>query len=267
LSGALPTWLEAALRFDTGALAPFVCDDDRIGWVRADMSAELRAFRPGTFVEHAGAIHLDPRFETIAARTDAMAEALERLRRGGWITGWRDEHYAVYGESDDALKLTMERAAVRRFGVRGRASHLNGYTRTLDGYAFWIGERSATKQTDPGRLDNLVGGGIAAGSDPRATLIKECWEEAGIPAALAARATPAGTIRFACHDEEGVDANHVHAFDLELPPDFIPVNQDGEVARIDLVPVAKLRAMLAEPDRFTIDAALVTLACLERLGR
>lgn len=260
----LPAWVEASIAFEPGALLPFVSGGDRVGWVRDDLRMVLGARWSSHFVVRDGAMHFADRFDSFDARRDAMSEVLEHLRATGWVRGWRNEHYSVYGESDDAPKFSMERAAVRRFGVRGQAAHVNGYTRTPDGLALWIGERSASKQIDAGRLDNLVGGGIAVGSTPQATLIKECWEEAGIPAAMAQRAVAIGTLRFACRDEEGVDANLVHAFDLELPPNFTPHNQDGEVARFERVLATELPARLAETNRFTLDAALVTADWLAR---
>ena len=42
----------------------------------------------------------------------------------------------------------------------------------------WIARRSPAKAIDPGMLDNLVGGGVAAGQTITTTLIKEAWEEA-----------------------------------------------------------------------------------------
>ncbi len=42
----------------------------------------------------------------------------------------------------------------------------------------WIARRSPTKPIDPGMLDNLVGGGLAAGLTVAQTLVKEGWEEA-----------------------------------------------------------------------------------------
>ena len=259
-----PAWIDEALRFEPGSLLPWVVGDDRVGWLRHDLRAVLGYRWSSVFVPRDGALQLHERLDSIEARSHAVAEVLAMLRQSGWVRGWRDEHYAVLGETDNAIKLTMERAAVKRFGVRGRAAHLNGVVRTPAGISIWIAKRSESKPVDPGRFDNLVGGGIAAGSDVAATLIKECWEEAGIPAQLAARAGAVDGMRFECLDPEGVDANQIYAFDLELPSDFVPSNQDGEVERFELVPSYRVREMIAEPNLLTIDAALVTLACLER---
>lgn len=50
---------------------------------------------------------------------------------------------------------------------------------TPDG-RIWVPRRSRTKQTWPGYLDNSVAGGITAGDSPRASMVRECFEEAGL---------------------------------------------------------------------------------------
>ena len=67
--------------------------------------------------------------------------------------------------------------------------HLNG----IAGERMWLARRSPTKQIDPGMLDNLVAGGISVGFSARDPLVKEAWEEAGIPAELARKAVASGT--------------------------------------------------------------------------
>ncbi|GCB83125.1 hypothetical protein scyTo_0023642, partial [Scyliorhinus torazame] len=60
--------------------------------------------------------------------------------------------------------------------------------------SMWVGRRTESKETYPGRLDNLVAGGLSAGLGVKETLIKECEEEACIPKSIATTAKPAGTI-------------------------------------------------------------------------
>ena len=61
----------------------------------------------------------------------------------------------------------------------------------------WIGRRSRSKPTYPGLLDNTVAGGCPTGMTARKCLIKECEEEAGIPADWAAKAPAAEPSRIA----------------------------------------------------------------------
>jgi 8-oxo-dGTP pyrophosphatase MutT (NUDIX family) len=66
-------------------------------------------------------------------------------------------------------------------------------------------------------------------------LVKEAWEEAGIPAELARRATRGGTVRILREVPEGVQSEVIHVYDLALPEDFQPTNQDGEVSEFRLL--------------------------------
>ena len=129
----------------------------------------------------------------------------------------------------------LERAAARYFGIHTYAAHVNGLVRRDGEIAMWIARRSATKSIDPGMLDNLVAGGIAAGQSVASTVVKEAWEEAGIAAALAARAQPAGTVHICREQPDGLQRETIFVHDLWLPADFVPAGQDGEVVGHRLV--------------------------------
>ena len=75
----------------------------------------------------------------------------------------------------------MERAAARFWGSLTLGAHCNGWVAGPGGRAamLWIGRRAPHKATDPGRLDNLVGGGVPDGQSPDEALWREGWEEAG----------------------------------------------------------------------------------------
>ncbi|MCQ4437584.1 hypothetical protein NO135_21545, partial [Clostridioides difficile] len=61
-------------------------------------------------------------------------------------------------------------------------------------------------------------------------LAKECWEEAGIPAELAVRASAGRAVQVLGPLPEGTQSELIFVDDLPLPRDFAPRNQDGEVA-------------------------------------
>src|SRR3546814_15669982 len=93
--------------------------------------------------------------------------------------------------------MRIERAACPVLGIRAWGVHMNGYVRRADGLHLWVARRARDKPTYPGMLDNTVAGGQPIGLGLKENLIKECAEEAGIPAALAARAVP-GTGGWSC---------------------------------------------------------------------
>ena len=173
-----PAWLTQALAVDYDSFLPLRAAERRFGWVRPEFAAVLARF-PDVFVCEPQRVSLADALATPAARTEALARVAARLRDEGLVTGWRDEPYEIYAEASGEPLARIERAAVKRFGIRGRAVHLNGIVETEHGPAMWVARRSAAKATDPGKLDNLVGGGVAAGLDAWQTLLKECREEAG----------------------------------------------------------------------------------------
>jgi 8-oxo-dGTP pyrophosphatase MutT (NUDIX family) len=133
--------------------------------------------------------------------------------------------------------------------------------------SMWFARRSATKATDPGMLDNLVGGGIAAGQTIAEAVTKESWEEAGIDATLAASVRATGTVEIRRVRPDGLQRETIFIHDLKVPRGFVPSGQDGEVVEhrlVDLDAAARLIANSSGPDVVTVDASLVVLDCLFR---
>lgn len=249
-----------ASNFEPQRYAALTVGGEVIGWIRPEMAGQLSRW-PRVFECTPARVALRP--ATPAARSDALADVVCTLARENQIRGWRDERYTIRSPASGVALFALERAAVRAFGLTGRAAHLNGYVRGAGGWRMWIAQRSAAKPIDPGMLDNLVGGGIAEGMDAEGTLVKECAEEAGIPAALAAQARAAGTLRVTCSVPDGVHDEILHVYDLELHPDFVPENRDGEVERFLRLAPAELIGLVGA-GRFTVDAALVAVDFMAR---
>lgn len=232
-------------------------DDDR-----AARLARLDCFR----VAHEG-ISLDARLATPDARSAAIAEVARALRREGSLPAWRDERLAIARDFGQPALFVIERGAARYFGLRTFAAHVNGIARRNGQDAMWLARRSPAKAVDPGLLDNLVGGGIAAGFRVDETVVKEAWEEAGIAADLAARAQPAGALDCCKPMFDGLQRETLFVHDLILPPGFVPANQDGEAVEHRLVGLDEAAHLLATTqgrDEMTLDASLVVLDYLIR---
>jgi len=258
-----PAWLAAALAVDYTRFLPVRVGERRFGWVTREFAAVLARFSE-VFICEPQRVSLVAELGTPAARTAAVARVLDVLRTEGHVVGWRDERYEVYAEASGEPLFRIERAAVERFGIRSRAAHLNGVVDTGRGLAMWIARRSPDKPTDPGKLDNLVGGGVAAEYDAWRTLVKEAREEAGIPFLLVQDARLRDTLAFDYLAGDGLDSNEVDVFDLILPRAFEPRNCDGEVADFALLPFGEVRERLEVPHLFTVDAALVAWTCVQR---
>ena len=266
---AIHTRLVRELAPPTHALRPLRIDSAIAGWVGDTRASHLAQFRDVLDVA-ADRIAFATGIEDRAARTAAMARVARALANDGLLTAWRDERYAIASGFGAPPWFELERAAARFFGVHTYAVHVNGLVRRADGdIAMWIARRSDSKAIDPGMLDNLVGGGIAAGQSVAATVIKEASEEAGIDAPLAEQSIAAGTVRLCRAQPDGLQRETIFLYDLWLPDDFTPACRDGEAVAHRLVPLQETGALIANeagPDVVTADASLVILDCLLRHG-
>ncbi|MBK8739443.1 MAG: DUF4743 domain-containing protein [Betaproteobacteria bacterium] len=260
--------LESAYDAAAPGFLPFRVGAAIVGWVRPAFAQALYRFPDAFNHDASGAVHLDARLRDPDARSHALAAVTRELAKSGVITGWRDELYEVRDEAQpgQAPLLTIERAAARAFGITSRAVHVNGVSGTAAGPAMWIARRSLSKAIDPGMLDNMIGGGVAAGLSMRETLVKEAWEEAGLTAAQAAAARAGRQLRIRRAVPEGLQSEVILVHDLELPSAVVPRNTDGEVSEFQLLPIDAVIDLLREGGKITPDASLVILDWLDRQG-
>jgi 8-oxo-dGTP pyrophosphatase MutT (NUDIX family) len=253
----------AARRFDPSAHVPFVIGSERVGWIRRADVALLQRW-PDVFEITSSSVRLAAGFNDVHSRSAALGAVIGMLAADGRIPGWRDETYAIRNDFDAAPLAFIERAASRFFGTMTYAVHLNGIVEYADrAPQLWIARRSETKATDPGMLDNVVAGGIGWGIGIDETLAKECWEEAGMSAELASKATRGRTAHVLQSLPEGTQAEQIFIFDVTLPVDFSPRNQDGEVGEHRLARIDEVAGWIEE-GALTVDASLATLDCLLR---
>jgi 8-oxo-dGTP pyrophosphatase MutT (NUDIX family) len=233
---------------------PFLIDGVLVGSVATAHVDALHAWPHDFRVEDSGV-------QLIAAERDAaLARSNAALRELGLIVAWRNETYAIVERLGATPLALIERAASRFWGTLTFGAHANGYVADATGRPthLWIARRSAYKATDPGKLDNLIGGGVPFGQTPREALVREGFEEAGLDAETMRGAQRGSVIELACDIAEGFMHEQLHSFDLRLPAGVTPVNQDGEVAELRCLPIDEALA-LAAGDAMTVDASLVTL--------
>jgi 8-oxo-dGTP pyrophosphatase MutT (NUDIX family) len=195
-----------------------------------------------------------------AQRDAAMAEINAALRAAGAVRGWRNEAITLWSPDGRRPLAVIERASARFWGTLTLGAHCNGYC--VDGSGrisdLWIARRSPTKTTDPGKLDNLIGGGVGLGQTPEQALLREAGEEAGLGAPDLGARERGRIIAIERDVVEGLQVERIHVFDLELPSGRCPVNRDGEVADFRCVPIDEALA-IAAGGQMTVDASLVTL--------
>jgi 8-oxo-dGTP pyrophosphatase MutT (NUDIX family) len=248
---------------------PFLVDGISLGWLDDERFARLAQFGPAMFEVGADRISFAQALGDPGSRSDALTDIALTLRAEGALPAWRGELYAVAREFGAPPAFLLERGAARWFGVRTWAAHVNGVVEAGGSVSMWFARRSPKKAVDPGMLDNLVGGGIAASARVDETVIKEAWEEAGIAADVARRAKPAGTVHLRRAVEDGLQRETVFVHDFVLSGDFVPVNQDGEAIEhrlVDLPEAARLIAQEHGQEAVTADASLVVLDYLLRHG-
>ena len=208
-------------------------------------------------------MQLNPAFRDYAERSARVEEVLREWRAGGkFITlrGWREECYEVRAQFNTPPLFKMDRSATCMyfmiisificptvkllfhftglFGIRKYGVDINGYVMDpVKGLSIWLQKRSPNKQTWPGYWDNMVSGGLSVGYGINETAIKEAGEEASIPNNLIAKLKSAGCVSLFFESERGLFPNTEFVYDLELPPDFVPSNNDGEVETFELLPV------------------------------
>ena len=259
---AAPDWpaIDSARAGDPDSRLPFwVIDAGQPLLAGSVAKAQLAALArwPGALRIDAQGVAL-----TVAAaqRSGFLAQANHALHGAGLITGWRDETYPLQPANGGALLATLERTAARFWGTLTFGAHCNGYQIDARGRPshLWIARRALDKATDPGQLDNLIGGGVPDGQTPAQTVVREGWEEAGLLPAQMAGLVAGRRLRLARDVAEGFQREEISVFDLALPAGLLPQNQDGEVHSHTLMTVDQALVHAAAGD-MTVDAALVTL--------
>lgn len=260
--------LEMELAAPRHVRCPLRAGDAIVGWLDDPRAARVARFA-GLFTVTAEGIAFASGLDSPQQRTGAIATVAAALHAEGALSAWRGELYAVAPGFGERPWFLLERAAARYFGVETWAVHVNATVGAGPTRRMWFARRAPTKAIDPGMLDNLVGGGVAAGATIAATLAKEAWEEAGIPADIACRARPMGTVAIRRDRPDGLQRETIFVHDLELAADFVPANQDGEAVSHRLVTLDQAARLIALTDGrnvVTADASLVVLDYLLRHG-
>lgn len=198
----------------------------------------------------------------------SMGDSLQHMAQGwyrlGHLGGWRNEKFDAADDAGNVL-FALERAAFRPLGLRSQAVHINGLTEHNGEWVFWIGRRSPFKAVDPNKLDNLVGGGVASGEGIREAMLREGGEEAGLAPELLQN-LKRQSLRLSVRPvSRGLHNELLHIFDVVLPPDVVPENQDGEVAEFKRMGVAELAAAMCD-GLLMNDAMIATLDAFARYG-
>jgi Domain of unknown function (DUF4743) len=250
--------------FDPARVVPLFAGHQRVGLVRRDNAAALRRF-PDVFAVADDRVGLLARGDVAAVSraVDAVVDGLLAEKR---IPKSRNETFDVAPRWGAPVVFRLDRGAVPFFGTRAYGVHLNGYRRDGSTLDLWVGRRAPDKRVAPDKLDNLVAGGIGNGHGLEETLLKEGEEEASLPRSLTSRAVPAGAVSYRMENELGIRDDVLFVFDLEMPADFVPKNQDGEIVHFELMPASAVLDRVRTSDDFKFNVNLVILDFALRHG-
>ena len=233
---------------------PFHLGDRQVGWLDPGLLPDLL---------DAGAMS-GPEGVTLHDPAALPLIAADLAQRGRYAN--RREFFDVRATPDGPVLTQIDRGALPAFGIEACGVHLNGLVQRPGGLHIWVGRRGDDRPLDPGKLDHLVAGGIPAGLDARATLIKEAAEEAGIGAELASQAVPVGEITYMMNRPEGLRRDRLYCFDLMLPESFTPKPVDGEVAGFELWPIDEALDVVRTSNDFKFNVNLVLIDLFLRRG-
>lgn len=244
---------------------PWQVGDRTLGWVRPAFAGQLRAY-PRVFDVQDGVVAVLPQLHGFEVLSQALGQVAAGLSEDGVIPPLLGEPYPVTPGGRDEAIAVVDRVAAAYLGLRSFGQHLNGYVRDGDRILMWIGRRAMDRLIFPGALDNMVAGGLPYGISLRDNLVKECAEEAGMAAELAAQARPVGALSYNRVAQRGFRPDVLYCYDIELPVDFVPRNTDGEVEEFLLLPLNEVMSIVHDSDRFKLNCNLVIVDFLVRHG-
>jgi 8-oxo-dGTP pyrophosphatase MutT (NUDIX family) len=236
-----------------GRRRPLFVSGQHVGWVLPEIGDRLLVLGA---VPHADGLAVE------AARLQDLARALA----GAGLMPWRGEAFDVRATPDGPVLGQVDRGALPRFGIAALGVHVNGLVEDGGETRLWVARRAANKLLDPGKLDHLVAGGVAAGYGVAETLVKEADEEAGIPDDLARTAQQVATIGYVMERSEGLRRDWLYCYDLRLPAHFGPVPRDAEVEAFELWELPRVLDTVRRTDGFKFNVNLVLIDLFLRWG-
>ncbi|KAK6464019.1 thiamine pyrophosphokinase [Scheffersomyces coipomensis] len=248
-----------------------------IGLVRIDIAKHFEN-STGFGVNHdKKLITINPEYDTLSKRDELFSTVANEWRKLPVFEelldrGWRNELYTVYNPSHTPY-MHLERAFSVLTGCITYGAHICGYIspkNSSDGsLKMWVPRRSATKSTFPGLLDNTVAGGLGYPYGIWETVVKECYEEAGLEASFVeSHAKSAGVLSYIYFTEDErvqPEVEFIYDIEFENESDVKPTPIDGEAEDFQLLNVEELLARIKN-NEFKPNSGLVIIDFLIRHG-
>jgi len=262
---ALYDHISACNTHDPGGRKAFVVAGKRVGWVADDLADRMTSWER-YFNVTSDTLIVHDSLKDVEARSAALAEVGASLMVQQALPRNRKELCPVCESFGAPNLLRIDRAWLESFGVTSYGVHVNGYVERRDGPELWVGVRAQNREVAPGKLDNMVAGGLPVGVTLAENLVKEAAEEASVPEGLAKTAVPVGVVTYMFDTDRGVRRDLLFVYDLKLPADFIPKNTDGEVSGFVRWPARQALRVVEETDEFKFNVNLVIIDFAIRHG-
>lgn len=255
---ALYDHIVACNTHDLGGRRPFHIAGAQVGWVSDDIAERMTRWHEYFKVEQ-DAVSFRDGLKDVEARSKALAEAGAALVVHQALPRNRKELCPVMESFGSPNLLRIDRAWLQSFGVTSYGVHINGYVDTVDGPELWIGVRAKNREVAPGKLDNMVAGGLPVGLDLMDNVVKEAAEEASVSEDLARLAQPTGVITYMMSTTQGLRRDMLFVYDLKLPDRFEPENADGEISGFVRWPARQALRVVDETEEFKFNVNLVLI--------
>lgn len=262
-------WINECNCYEIQDFLPFVIGRTTLGYIHREKIHHFSDFGDifvSTEYQNLNALTFHPDINDFTQRTEAANEVAKNWLEMGVIRSWVGEQYNVNTGFNHPAFFTVERAASSLFGIKKYGVHLNAWVEQQDEMFLWVAKRAKNKPTFPGKLDHLVAGGHGVGYRIEETMIKECAEEANIPADIAQKAQAVSMVSYVMERNQKMQQDNLFVYDLKLDADFVPENTDGEAEAFYLWPVEKVLQTVATTQDYKTNCNLVIIDFAIRHG-
>ena len=166
-------WVQRCHNYQLNQFRPFYVAGYKVGWI---LPEDLPLFEqsPALFAVESERVELLGEPSSPKERSAQLDVVLRQWRDQGYINGWRDEHYLI-SDGEGTPLFSVERSATALLGVLNLGVHLNGFVRRTDGIWLWMARRARNRPRYPGKLDQMVAGGMTAYQSPQQVMKRE-WK-------------------------------------------------------------------------------------------
>ena len=244
-------------KFNESNFFKFFINKHHVGYIKKSNIKIINKF-PNFFIFYKNSIFLKKEINNFQKRTYAINQVFNFLIKKKIILSKHREYFPVFKSFKSKPLLKVQRVAGSFFGFQFFGVHLNGFLKKNNKYFMWIGRRSK-EGNFPNDLDQIAAGGLPYNVSLKKNLIKECLEEANISKDLVLKSKYQGTVSYRVETRLGLTRTILFCYCLELPKEFIPKNNDGEIVNFYLWTIEKILKIIQKTRKFKFDCGLVII--------